>query len=129
MADFTELAPCIALSDMNFGLFPRVDGQSRLRSRFYGEVTAIDAVSRAKGGLIAPKQALDLGLITAALDDIDWRDEIRLVLEERASLSPDALTGMEANLRFGGAETTETRVFGRLSAWQNWIFIRHGQQG
>jgi benzoyl-CoA-dihydrodiol lyase len=129
MADFTELAPCIALSDMNFGVFPRVDGQSRLRSRFYGEATAIDAVSRAKGGPIAPQQALDLGLITAALDDIDWRDEIRLVLEERASLSPDALTGMEANLRFGGAETMETRVFGRLSAWQNWIFIRPNAVG
>jgi benzoyl-CoA-dihydrodiol lyase len=129
MADFTELAPFIALSDMNFGVLPRVDGQSRLRSRFYGEAKAIDAVSRAKGGGIAPKQALDLGLITAALDDIDWRDEIRLVLEERASLSPDALTGMEANLRFGGAETMETRVFGRLSAWQNWIFIRPNAVG
>jgi benzoyl-CoA-dihydrodiol lyase len=129
MADFTELAPFIALSDMNFGVFPRVDGQSRLRSRFYGEAAAIDAVSQAKGGPIAPKQALDLGLITAALDDIDWRDEIRLVLEERASLSPDALTGMEANLRFGGPETMETRVFGRLSAWQNWIFIRPNAVG
>ncbi len=129
MADFTELAPSIALSDMNFGVFPRVDGQSRLRSRFYGEATAIEAVSQAKCGPIAPKQALALGLITAALDDIDWRDEIRLVLEERASLSPDALTGMEANLRFGGPETMETRIFGRLSAWQNWIFIRPNAVG
>jgi benzoyl-CoA-dihydrodiol lyase len=129
MADFTEHAPSIAVSELNFGTFPRVDGQSRLSSRFYGEAAAIDAISRAKGHIVPPKQALELGLITAALDDIDWPDEIRLMLEERASLSPDALTGMEANLRFGGAETMETRVFGRLSAWQNWIFIRPNAVG
>ncbi|HXA35476.1 MAG TPA: 2,3-epoxybenzoyl-CoA dihydrolase [Steroidobacteraceae bacterium] len=129
MADFTEQAPTIAISELNLGAFPRVDGQSRLSSRFYGEASAIDAISRTKGQPVTPKQALDLGLITAALDDIDWQDEIRLMLEERASLSPDALTGMEANLRFGGAETMETRVFGRLSAWQNWIFIRPNAVG
>jgi benzoyl-CoA-dihydrodiol lyase len=78
---------------------------------------------------LSPAQALKLGLVTAALDDIDWTDEIRLVLEERASLSPDALTGMEANLRFGAVETMETRVFGRLSAWQNWIFTRPNAVG
>jgi benzoyl-CoA-dihydrodiol lyase len=129
MADFTEHTPSMTVSELNFGTFPRVDGQSRLSSRFYGEAAAIDAISRVMGQVVAPKQALDLGLITAALDDIDWHDEIRLMLEERASLSPDALTGMEANLRFGGAETMETRVFGRLSAWQNWIFIRPNAVG
>ncbi len=129
MADFTDDAPTIAVSQSNLGAFPRVDGQSRLSSRFYGEGTAIDAVTRVLGQPLAPQRALELGLITAALDDIDWRDEIRMVMEERASLSPDALTGMEANLRFGGAETMETRVFGRLSAWQNWIFSRPNAVG
>ncbi len=129
MTDFADHAPRVAVSELNFGTFPRVDGQSRLSSRFYGDTASIDAVSRAVRRPIAPKQALELGLITAALDDIDWGDEIRLVLEERASLSPDALTAMEANLRFGGAETMETRIFGRLSAWQNWIFIRPNAAG
>ncbi|MEP6883224.1 MAG: 2,3-epoxybenzoyl-CoA dihydrolase [Gammaproteobacteria bacterium] len=129
MADFAEHTPSIAMSELNLGAYPRVDGQSRLSSRFYGEATAIDAITQRVGQALNPKLALRLGLITAALDDIDWRDEIRLVLEERASLSPDALTGMEANLRFGGAETMETRVFGRLSAWQNWIFIRPNAVG
>jgi benzoyl-CoA-dihydrodiol lyase len=129
MADFTEHAPNLAVSELNLGTYPRVDGKSRLSGRFYGDVGPIDAIARTVGRPITPKQALELGLITAAPDDIDWRDEIRLMLEERASLSPDALTGMEANLRFGGAETLETRVFGRLSAWQNWIFIRPNAAG
>ncbi len=129
MADFTDDAPSVAVSELNFGAFPRVDAQSRLASRFYGNAEEIDAVSQTLRQAITPKRALELGLITAALDDIDWQDEIRLVLEERASLSPDALTAMEANLRFGGAETLETRVFGRLSAWQNWIFIRPNAVG
>ena len=129
MADFTEHAPSLAVSELNLGTYPRVDGKSRLSGRFYGDVGTIDAIARTVGQSITPKQALELGLITAAPDDIDWRDEIRLMLEERASLSPDALTGMEANLRFGGAETLETRVFGRLSAWQNWIFIRPNAAG
>jgi benzoyl-CoA-dihydrodiol lyase len=129
MADFTEHAPSLAVSELNLGTYPRVDGKSRLSGRFYGDVGTIDAIARTVGQPITPKQALELGLITAAPDDIDWRDEIRLMLEERASLSPDALTGMEANLRFGGAETLETRVFGRLSAWQNWIFIRPNAAG
>src|SRR6202007_3318413 len=77
----------------------------------------------------SPTEALDLGLVTATPDELDWDDEIRIVLEERASLSPDALTGMEANLRFGGGETMESRIFGRLSAWQNWIFIRPNAVG
>ena len=129
MADFTEHAPSLAVSELNLGTYPRVDGKSRLSGRFYGDVGTIGAIARTVGQPITPKQALELGLITAAPDDIDWRDEIRLMLEERASLSPDALTGMEANLRFGGAETLETRVFGRLSAWQNWIFIRPNAAG
>jgi benzoyl-CoA-dihydrodiol lyase len=128
MADFTEHAPHVAISALNFGAYPRVDGQARLSSRFYGDARAIDAVARVDQP-IAARQALELGLITAALDDIDWSDEIRLVLEERASLSPDAVTGMEANLRFGGAETMQTRIFGRLSAWQNWIFNRPNAVG
>ncbi len=129
IADFAGSPPSVAVSDANFGSLPRVDGQSRLSSRFYGDPIAIGAIERMRGCPIGPKRALELGLVTAALDDIDWGDEIRLVLEERASLSPDALTGMEANLRFGGAETLETRVFGRLSAWQNWIFIRPNAAG
>jgi benzoyl-CoA-dihydrodiol lyase len=129
MADFSADAPAVEVSFLNLGVFPRIDGQSRLSSRFYGEASAIEQISRTQGQPLAPRQALGLGLVTAALDDIDWSDEIRIVLEERASLSPDALTGMEANLRFGGAETTETRVFGRLSAWQNWIFIRPNAVG
>lgn len=129
MADFAEHAPSVTLSALNCGAYPRVDGQSRLFGRFYGEAAIMEAIAARTGAALTPKQALELGLITAALDDIDWRDEIRLVLEERASLSPDALTGMEANLRFGGAETMETRVFGRLSAWQNWIFIRPNAVG
>ena len=129
MADFSADAPAVEVSSLNLGAFPRVDGQSRLSSRFYGEASAIEQISRTLGQPLAPRQALGLGLVTAALDDIDWSDELRIVLEERASLSPDALTGMEANLRFGGAETTETRVFGRLSAWQNWIFIRPNAVG
>jgi benzoyl-CoA-dihydrodiol lyase len=129
IADFDERAPSVAVSELNLGWLPRVDGQSRLSSRFYGDSGALDAIERVRGRPLNPSQALELGLVTAALDDIDWGDEIRLVLEERASLSPDALTGMEANLRFGGAETLETRVFGRLSAWQNWIFIRPNATG
>jgi benzoyl-CoA-dihydrodiol lyase len=129
MADFSADAPAVEVSSLNLGAFPRVDGQSRLSSRFYGEASAIEQISRTLGQPLAPRQALGLGLVTAALDDIDWSDELRIVLEERASLSPDALTGMEANLRFGGAETTETRVFGRLSAWQNWIFMRPNAVG
>jgi benzoyl-CoA-dihydrodiol lyase len=129
MADFSADAPAVEVSSLNLGAFPRIDGQSRLSSRFYGEASAIEQISRTLGKPLAPRQALGLGLVTAALDDIDWSDEIRIVLEERASLSPDALSGMEANLRFGGGETTETRVFGRLSAWQNWIFIRPNAVG
>jgi len=121
--------PAITLSECNFGAYPRVDGATRLAQRFYGEAAPLAAVRAAQGRNLPPAEALALGLVTATPDDLDWGDEIRLALEERASLSPDALTGLEANLRFGGAETMATRIFGRLSAWQNWIFIRPNAVG
>ena len=122
-------APRIDLSRQNFGAYPSVAGVSRLEARFYGEAGPIAQAREAIGRSLNAAQADELGLITAAPDAIDWDDELRLALEERASLSPDALTGMEASLRFGTAETMETRVFGRLSAWQNWIFIRPNAVG
>ena len=129
MQDLPEAAPQIALSEQNFGAYPRVDGLSRIEARFYREAEPIANARAAIGRKLSAQEASGLGLVTAALDDIDWGDEIRIVLEERASMSPDALTGMEANLRFGVVETMETRVFGRLSAWQNWIFIRPNAVG
>jgi benzoyl-CoA-dihydrodiol lyase len=122
-------APKVALSAMNFGAYPMVNGIPRLAARFYGEEAPIADAKAAVGRTLAAADALSLGLVTAAPDDLDWADEIRIALEERASLSPDALTGMEANLRFGVTETMETRVFARLSAWQNWIFIRPNAVG
>ena len=122
-------APKLALSQVNFGSYPMVNGQARLERRFYAEAAPLQAARDAVGKLLDADQALALGLITAAPDDIDWADEIRLAIEERASLSPDALSGMEANLRFGVKETMETRIFGRLTAWQNWIFIRPNAVG
>jgi benzoyl-CoA-dihydrodiol lyase len=106
-----------------------VSHESRLGRRFYGEAPALDAARAAIGQPLDADRAVELGLVTSAPDDIDWDDEIRIALEERASMSPDALTGMEANLRFAGAETMETRIFGRLTAWQNWIFIRPNAVG
>jgi benzoyl-CoA-dihydrodiol lyase len=129
LPDDPAAAPRIALSSLNFGAYPRIDGLSRLESRFYRETEPIEMARAVIGQKLVAHDAEKLGLVTAALDDIDWADEIRLVLEERASMSPDALTGMEANLRFGAGETMETRVFGRLSAWQNWIFIRPNAVG
>jgi len=117
----------IALSALNFGAYPMANGLSRLATRFCGEAPEI-----ARGDLFDARKALELGLVTAAPDDIDWEEEIRLAIEERASLSPDALTAMEASLRFAGPETMLTRVFGRLTAWQNWVFNRPnavGEQG
>jgi benzoyl-CoA-dihydrodiol lyase len=119
----------VTLSAMNFGSYPMVNGQYRIGARFYGEEDPIAAARAASGKPLGAAAALELGLVTSTPDDLDWEDEIRLVLEERASLSPDALTAMEANLRFGPGETMETRVFGRLSAWQNWIFIRPNAVG
>jgi benzoyl-CoA-dihydrodiol lyase len=129
LPDAPAKAPQLALSEQNFGAYPRVDGLSRVAARFYCEPDAVSKVRSAIGRKLPASEAAALGLITAGLDEIDWADEIRMVLEERASMSPDALTGMEANLRFGVTETMETRVFGRLSAWQNWIFIRPNAVG
>ena len=122
-------APQIALSEINFGLLPMVNGRSRLETRFHGHAGTIAALQPKQHAPFAAAEALALGLITAAPDDLDWEDELRLAIEERASLSPDALTGMEASLRFPGAETLWTKIFGRLSAWQNWIFIRPNATG
>ena len=124
-----ENAASITLDSFNFGLLPMVNGQSRLARRFYEEQEPMEAVRSAAGKALGPKEALELGLITAAPDDIDWEDEIRIALEERAAMSPDALTGMEANLRFAQKENMLTRVFGRLTAWQNWIFQRPNAVG
>ena len=121
--------PHVAISELNFGAYPMVNGLSRVASRFHEESGPVDAARGAVGASLTPAEADRLGLVTAAPDDLDWTDEIRIALEERASMSPDALTGLEANLRFGGRETMETRIFGRLSAWQNWIFIRPNAAG
>jgi benzoyl-CoA-dihydrodiol lyase len=122
-------APQIAVSTMNFGPYETIARTSRLESRFYGEPEPIEQVRAATHRKLAADEAIALGLVTAAPDALDWDDEIRLSLEERTSLSPDALTGMEASLRFGTTETMETRIFGRLSAWQNWIFVRPNAVG
>jgi len=119
----------LQLSEMNFGAYPMVSDQTRLDRRFYENEAELNAARAAIGQALTGKQAEALGLVTSAPDDIDWADEVRLPLEERAAMSPDALTGMEANLRFGIKETMATRVFGRLSAWQNWIFIRPNAVG
>ena len=120
----TDAKAAVWLSKMNFGPLPMVSGLSRLAARFYNDETAIEALRGKIGTAIAPREAAESGIVTAAPDDLDWTDELRLAIESRASLSPDALTGLEANLRFGLPESMETRVFGRLSAWQNWIFNR-----
>ena len=119
----------LALSEANFGVFPMGNGLSRLQSRFYGRDDHLDWLRREVGQPLSAARARELGLVTDAPDDIDWEDEVRLVLEQRAALSPDALTGMEANHRFVGPETMETKIFGRLSAWQNWIFVRPNASG
>jgi benzoyl-CoA-dihydrodiol lyase len=122
-------SPKIAVDDFNFGLLPAVNGRSRLETRFSGDARHMAAAVEAKGKLLGAEEALHAGLVTVAPDDLDWEDEVRIAIEERASLSPDALTGMEASLRFPGDETVETKVFGRLSAWQNWVFIRPNSTG
>ena len=123
----------IVLTGSNFGAFPMGNGLSRLGSRFYGgpgdDGEHVAKLRQETGRRIEAAEAMELGLVTDAPDDIDWEDEIRIMLEERASLSPDALTGMEANHRFVGPETMETRIFGRLTAWQNWIFVRPSASG
>jgi benzoyl-CoA-dihydrodiol lyase len=119
----------IRLDEFNTGLLPMSNDLSRLEVRFLGSADELAAAQAAVGRDLDAPEALELGLITSAPDDIDWEDEIRLVVEERKSFSPDALTGMEANLRFAGQETPETKVFGRLTAWQNWIFQRPNAAG
>jgi len=119
----------IALTAANGGAFPMGNGLSRLGARFHGRDELLEAASGATGERLDAARAADLGLVTMALDDIDFEEELRIVLEERASLSPDALTGMEANLRFVGPETLETKIFGRLTAWQNWVFVRPNASG
>ena len=119
----------ITLNAMNTGIMPMANGLSRLETRFFGEPQSFE---QAKAHLDQPldaEQAAELGLVTFAYDDIDWEDEVRIFLEERASFSPDVLTAMEANLRFAGPETMETKIFGRLTAWQNWIFQRPNAVG
>ncbi len=119
----------IVLSAGNFGAYPTANGLSRLASRCYGEPGQLVKLEQETGRPIEAAEALELGLVTFAPDDLDWDDEVRIALEERASLSPDALTGMEANLRFPGPETMETKIFARLTAWQNWIFTRPNAAG
>jgi benzoyl-CoA-dihydrodiol lyase len=119
----------IALGAANFGPYPTANGITRLHSRFLADGGQVEALRQSVGAMLDAKAAENLGLVTAALDDIDWDDEIRVFLEERASFSPDALTGMEANLRFGGPETMESKIFARLTAWQNWIFQRPNAVG
>jgi benzoyl-CoA-dihydrodiol lyase len=129
LPDSPDAAPSLQLNAANFGRYPAVNGLTRLATRFNEDAGVLSQLEGVKESPLRADQALALGLVTLTPDDIDWEDEIRIMLEERASLSPDALTGMEASLRFPGKETMETRVFGRLSAWQNWIFIRPNAVG
>ncbi|MCK9986872.1 MAG: benzoyl-CoA-dihydrodiol lyase [Azoarcus sp.] len=129
MRDAADADNRIGLSAMNFGPLPMVNGLSRISARFYQEEGPVAAVKAKEGSLLSPAEAMELGLVTAIPDDLDWADEVRIAIEERAALSPDALTGLEANLRFGPVETMNTRIFGRLSAWQNWIFNRPNAVG
>jgi benzoyl-CoA-dihydrodiol lyase len=128
-----SLAPpqpaALTLSAANFGAFPMSNGLSRLGSRFPGDPGHVAKLKQLTGRPVEAEEALDLGLVTFAPDDLDWDDEIRIACEERASISPDALTGMEANLRFAGQETPQTKIFGRLTAWQNWVFTRPNASG
>ena len=129
LPDDEAATPKITVSDTNFGNYPMATEQSRLQRRFYNEQPAMDAVRASAGKALDADAAMALGLITSNPDDIDWADEVRLAIEERVSMSPDALTGLEANLRFNGPENMVTRVFGRLTAWQNWIFQRPNAVG
>ena len=125
----SDTPPTITVGELNFGLYPMATGQSRLQRRFYEEAPALEAVRAKAGQALDADAAFALGLNTSNPDDIDWADETRIAIEERVAMSPDALTGMEANLRFNGKENMVTRVFGRLTAWQNWIFQRPNAVG
>ena len=129
LPDDETRAPKVTVADTNFGLYPMATGQSRLGRRFYDEQPALEAVRAKAGKPLDADAAFALGLVTANPDDIDWADELRIAIEERVAMSPDALTGLEANLRFNGPETMVTRIFGRLTAWQNWIFQRPNAVG
>ena len=129
LPDDPDATPRIALTLMNFGSLAMVSHESRLHRRFFDRGDELAAAHDSRGRLLDAGAAMALGLVTTAPDDIDWADEVRVALEERASLSPDALTGLEASLRFPGRETMETRIFGRLSAWQNWVFSRPNAVG
>ena len=129
LPDDAARSPKLTVNEANFGLFAMVTGQSRLQRRFYDEAPALAAVHAALNRPLDADAAFALGLVTSNPDDIDWTDEVRIAIEERVSMSPDALTGMEANLRFNGPENMFTRVFGRLTAWQNWIFQRPNAVG
>src|SRR5262249_17731762 len=119
----------LALADANFGPYPMSNGLTRLESRFLANPADVDHAKAERSKMLDADEAQKLGLVTAALDDIDWDDEVRVFLEERASFSPDGLTGLEANLRFAGPETMESKIFARLTAWQNWIFQRPNAVG
>jgi benzoyl-CoA-dihydrodiol lyase len=129
LPDDEAAAPTITVDEANFGRYPMATGESRLGRRFYNETAAMDAVRATIGQALDADAAMAVGLITSNPDDIDWADETRIAIEERVAMSPDALTGMEANLRFNGQETMFTRIFGRLTAWQNWIFQRPNAVG
>jgi benzoyl-CoA-dihydrodiol lyase len=132
LPDNEAASPTIVMSEANFGLYPMVNGLTRLLTRFCEDEKAVAAARGRVGEKLGAAAAAELGLVTFTPDDLDWDDEVRLAIEERTSLSPDALTGLEASLRFTGRETMETRIFGRLTAWQNWIFNRPnavGEQG
>jgi benzoyl-CoA-dihydrodiol lyase len=129
MLQAEEDGPKIALSAMSFGPYAGVNRLSRLESRFGAGAPALEELHRRIGDLLDSEEALRLGLVTFTPDELDWDDELRVAIEERASLSPDALSGMEASLRFAGKETLATKIFGRLSAWQNWIFVRPNAVG
>jgi benzoyl-CoA-dihydrodiol lyase len=129
LPDDVDAGPAIVLDATNFGTYPLVNGRTRLQTRFDGEPDTVERLRAQISTRFDAQAALEAGLVTVAPDDLDWNDELRLALEERASLSPDALSAMEANLRFPGDETLETKIFGRLSAWQNWVFYRPNSTG
>ena len=129
LPDDAKRAPMITVADANFGLYPMITGQSRLQRQFYNEQPAMEAVRAVAGQALEADAAFAVGLVTSNPDDIDWDDEVRIAIEQRVAMSPDALTGLEANLRFNGPENMFTRIFGRLTAWQNWIFQRPNAVG
>lgn len=129
LPDDPEVTPKITLDEVNFGIYPMITGESRLARRFYNEQAALDAIRAVASSPLDAEAAFELGLVTSNPDDLDWDDEIRIAIEERVAMSPDALTGLEANLRFNGTENSFTRIFGRLTAWQNWIFQRPNAVG